>query len=1017
MSLQGRSRVVIAALMLLCTRCDGNASQPQRNALQPLCNKPKETLVTLFEPDLNSSGPIRLNVPAGHLLNVTMQCLPGDPVCKWTRGDSPVRGGYCMIIPLTSQSDAGEYTFSCVRNGSSNSTWTLVLDIGPPLRRPSRPDLKLVEKGPGYLPEFQCSSDGYPKPTMKWYNDLDQMGSVSGLTVESGDLVTSKRTMKDHLENTVMCCADNTKGVACSHLYDYDLDRAFNEKDEAPEIIVKPGHSLLLRCRTKSNKPSWLPHTKDSVFIKDAAYRGHAMTYLYIKVLAANHSGNYTCSSTTKTKSTHIQVLEKSFISLSLLNKSYTISAKEKPEFCLQPQVSSHPPLQCCYWLAPNKTSIKCPEHTRSWKNRILSLCNADKGMYQLHLETEEQNLTIYTSLCVTDAPTFNLFMEENSTTCETITPLPFNLIWMFSNLSSQLQSPWSNLSSTILEHSDSDQFCHQKVRSSLSSEDLEGYVVKCCITNSAYSQPQCSDSVVIPVKIAPREIPIFQPPPFHFWKFGCTVLLLALSLVVMALLYFIRKKKPKYQSQLQMIQMIGPNDNDYIYINFKDFQYDQKWEFPRENLELGRELGSGAFGMVVQATAYGISKPGVSQQVAVKMLKEKHETVEKEALISELKMLTHIGQHENIVNLMGACTNSGPTYLIFQYCSKGDLLNYLKNNRELYHKSLSEAFTGDRFSSLYHNLPKASSSEHQKPANNSYIHMSPVPSLGQENSALLSLSYSCMGISDGQVIDEDLKDLQEDELDQKALTYNDLLNFSCQVAKGMDFLSSKQCIHRDLAARNVLVTQGGWVKIGDFGLARDIENDSNYVVKGNVRLPVKWMAPESIFQGIYTMQSDVWAYGILLWEIFSLGVTPYPGIKVDKSFYVMIERGYKMEQPYYASDSVYKMMGECWSLEPKDRPYFSKLVAFMDNELTCMEEMLYCNILDKSSNDSIYQNSTVKSDLSALAKEKEVLQIQLQNEYCKTHSTGEARTTTQADCIAMETNDDEVEKPLIPCL
>uniref|UniRef100_A0A3Q3KPJ4 Protein kinase domain-containing protein n=1 Tax=Monopterus albus TaxID=43700 RepID=A0A3Q3KPJ4_MONAL len=149
------------------------------------------------------------------------------------------------------------------------------------------------------------------------------------------------------------------------------------------------------------------------------------------------------------------------------------------------------------------------------------------------------------------------------------------------------------------------------------------------------------------------------------------------------------------------------------------------------------------------------------------------------------------------------------------------------------------------------------------------------------------------------------------------------------------------QCIHRDLAARNVLVAEGRLVKIGDFGLARDIDNDSNYVVRGNVRLPVKWMAPESIFEGMYTIKSDVWAYGILLWEIFSLGsVTPYPGIKVDHIFYSMIERGFKMECPCYATLSVYHIMCKCWALNSSDRPSFSKLVSFMCDELQREEEV-----------------------------------------------------------------------------
>uniref|UniRef100_A0A3B4BIV4 Protein kinase domain-containing protein n=1 Tax=Periophthalmus magnuspinnatus TaxID=409849 RepID=A0A3B4BIV4_9GOBI len=153
------------------------------------------------------------------------------------------------------------------------------------------------------------------------------------------------------------------------------------------------------------------------------------------------------------------------------------------------------------------------------------------------------------------------------------------------------------------------------------------------------------------------------------------------------------------------------------------------------------------------------------------------------------------------------------------------------------------------------------------------------------------------------------------------------------------------KCIHRDLAARNVLVTKGRMAKIGDFGLARDIDNDTNYVVRGNVRLPVKWMAPESIFQGMYTMKSDVWAYGILLWEIFSLGVTPYPGMKVDHTFYAMIERGFKMECPYYANESVYNIMCKCWELDSCNRPSFSKLVSVMAAQLREIEEKVCTKI------------------------------------------------------------------------
>lgn len=950
--------IVVLLLLAAGILCDSSTLTP--------CG-PSYEVTGLTPADLlNVSGHVKIYT--GKILIIFLEV---GHFCQWSRkGEMAIlNGSNNLTTQRLSEVDSGEYTLWCQsQNGTSTSmTVHLYVVTKPPLK----PQLILSQILKKTSPKFKCITNGFPRPTLEWSSASSEKVETN-LCINDGS-VESEISSIHYFKMESMCCASNKAGRQCSQLYDFDLTKT----NILSNVTLSPGQTLLMRCSVDSRSyPEWQKdnmavtnvtcsskNTNKTCTLKDNHYSTKIL-YLSIPYLNADDSGTFTCRSGTRTKSVHVSVLAEGFLSVEM-EESLIIPRENINSSCLQANVSYHPFIQNCFWETPDQKT-KC--RTEAWvtKHRNVSLCeHLQTGEYKLHIEAGGREKTKSISLCVADTPDLKITTDNNTYTVKTSTVVPANYTWMSCfNDSCETDSSWEVIAQTTKR--DLDVSCRKIIQSSLSRELVTGLYVRFCLFNSV---GQWCEVRPVHFQIVPQA------------SFGnsydvnstllktCSIfLLLVLTIVTMLLLYFIKKKKTKYEPQLQMIQMVGPNDNDYIYINFKDFTYDSKWEFPRENLELGKELGSGAFGMVVQATAYGINKPGVSQQVAVKMLKEKHQTIEKEALMSELKMLTHIGHHTNIVNLLGACTESGPIYLIFQYCCYGDLLNYLKNNSERYHKSVTDAFNKDRFSSLYHNLQTSKPAREIPTTVDNYVPMYGSTTRGQEDIALLTLSSTgdMESFEDPHIFES--QDGEEDDL--QALTFDDLLSFAYQVARGMEFLSSKNCIHRDLAARNILVTKDRLAKIADFGLARDIDNDSNYVVRGNVRLPVKWMAPESIFQGMYTMKSDVWAYGILLWEIFSLGVSPYPGMKVDHTFYAMIERGFKMESPYYATDSVYNMMCKCWELNSCNRPSFSKLVSFMAAQLTEREEKLYHNMLDSNSSD--YQNTPSVLEITALINQTE---------------------------------------------
>lgn len=281
-----------------------------------------------------------------------------------------------------------------------------------------------------------------------------------------------------------------------------------------------------------------------------------------------------------------------------------------------------------------------------------------------------------------------------------------------------------------------------------------------------------------------------------------------------------------------------------------------EKCEYPRNDIVYIQDIGRGAFGRVFQARVPRIVKGEEWTLVAVKMLKDDATEEMQRDFEREASLMVEF-EHPNIVKLLGVCAVGKPMCLLFEYMSKGDLNEFLRNC------SPEHFIVRRRSLELFDDQPK--------------------------------------------------------------LDHSEQLLIARQVAAGMVYLSERGYVHRDLATRNCLVGSGLTVKISDFGLTRNIHNADYYKGSEHDAIPVRWMPIETILYNRFTTESDVWSFGIVLWEIFSFALQPYYGM-THEEVVRYLQEGKILRCPENTPEDVYNLMVICWRKNPRQRPSFTTI-------------------------------------------------------------------------------------------
>ena len=368
------------------------------------------------------------------------------------------------------------------------------------------------------------------------------------------------------------------------------------------------------------------------------------------------------------------------------------------------------------------------------------------------------------------------------------------------------------------------------------------------------------------------------------------TILTVSICTVLFVLLisifywYCIKRNKDKKEKDTIMKGNIAMI-NEQLVLNEQaaHLSYSGENEIDRSKFKIGRKLGGGNFGSVHEGTAEDPINTGQKHKVAIKLVNNPLDPAQIYSLICEIKILDQLEKRLDLVNMIGACTTQFRTGKIWL------LLEYCPH--------------GDMKNFLLNNRDVIS------------------------------------------------QDLHHNEVPHEILNIRLFLKWSHGICKGMEYLASRNIMHGDLAARNILITnvndESYLAKICDFGLSKNFYDKTSYEKQDRKNIPWKWMDVDFFETGVLRMSSDVWSFGVVFWEMLSMGGLPYPGGDAEDTI-KKIKAGFRLPVPdevkeaNWLSKCYNEVTKMCWQLDPKKRCSFSDLVKIFETLLTTEEKENY---------------------------------------------------------------------------